>query len=111
MEMIVECACDQCGNPVMKPVPIKIQDPPPISTNTCDCCGHETDVFRMDRFQWELGLRSQIGRLCSAAEMKQMRLNPRKFVLETLNPKMVAAGKPELEVDSATTPITVREKV
>ena len=83
MEMIVECACEQCGNAVMKPIPIQY---PLTSANQCDCCGYETDLFRMDRFQWEAGLRSQIDRLCSAAELKQMRLDPLKFVREVLNP-------------------------
>ena len=112
MEMIVEKACEECGELIMKPAIIPINSSSHVkAANECDICKHLTDVPRMARFQWSLRLRSLVNRLCSHEELKELRLDPSKFINTTLNARLLAKGKPEVVLDTTTMPITLCEKV
>lgn len=110
METIIEYGCQQCGAQIMKPT-----IPPPYNacsqaTTKCDECGYETDVFKMYGFQCSDQIHSSLHRFCTRDELKQLRLNPKNFI-PTLNGKLAAGGKQELEVDTTTEPPTVRKKL
>ena len=112
MENVVEHGCKQCGGKIMKPslVPFLLGAPPKPSATTCEECGYETDASKMCGFQCSHQIHSSLHRLCTAGQLKQCRLDPRKFIA-TLNSELVANGKKELEVDATTKPPTVREKL
>lgn len=110
MDMIVEYACEKCGTQILKsdPIPLSSQTMPP--GNKCNDCGFVTDISRVARFQWSPQLRSSIGRLCTTAEMNELRRAPQPFLLGTLNDKLIAAGTHPLEIDSTSKPVTIRQK-
>jgi len=91
--------------------PLVLDMPPRPSATTCKECGYETtDASKMCGFQCSHQIHSSLHRLCTSDELKQCRLDPKKFIA-TFNSKLVANGKKELEVDTTTKPPTVREKL
>jgi predicted RNA-binding Zn-ribbon protein involved in translation (DUF1610 family) len=111
MNMMIEYGCGNCGNRIFRIDPLPLHPSRTIdAANKCDECGFLTDIFHAARFQWVPQLRSTVGRLCTHAEMKELRRDPSNFVLSTLNAKLAAAERHGVEIDSTSTPMTIREK-
>lgn len=111
MNMLTEYGCEKCGAPILKTDPVRIDGlvTPPVS-NMCDDCGHVTDIFRVKRFQWSAQLQSEVNRLCTYKQIKELRLNPQLFIDGILNKMLAAAGKRTVEVDASLTPSVIQFK-
>jgi hypothetical protein len=110
MKMVIEYACEKCGAPLMKPATQTLSVASPKAGNSCDECGHVTDVANMARFQWPPSLKSMVDKLCNPLERKQLRLDPEEFVSRVLISKLRALAKPPVELDATTVPVTIRFK-
>jgi DNA-directed RNA polymerase subunit RPC12/RpoP len=110
MDNITEYGCAQCGAQIMKPsLKPLASNHTPRSATKCDECGYVTDALKMRGFQCSTRIQSVLRQLCTADEIKQLRLHPNDSALSILNAKLIAKGKPALEV-ATTTPPTIREK-
>lgn len=87
----------------MKPV----QGMGKVPAHICAECEHPNNVFEMTGFQCSTRIISWLNDLCTPEDFKQLRLNPSNFVLTKLNAKLITLGKPILDVDMATKPITI----
>jgi len=110
MKMVTEYACEHCGAQLLKPAPELRGITPGKAGNSCEECGHSTDLGKMARFQWPPSLKAMVDRLCNPLERKQLRLDPEGFVSNQLHSKLRALGKPPIEVEPGSTPITIRFK-
>jgi hypothetical protein len=111
MKMIIEYACERCGAQLMKAPPELGGAIARKAGSSCSECGHSTDPANMARFQWPPSLKTMVDRLCNPVERKQLRLNPTEFVANQLHSKLRALGKPAVEIDASSTPLTIRFKV
>ena len=110
MKMFVEHACENCGAELIKRAALKVDDAPPKAADSCDECGHVTHFTNTARFQWPPSLKSMVDRLCNPVERRKLRLAPEEFVAKQLHAKLRALGKPPVEIDTSSTPITIRFK-
>ena len=110
MKLVTEYACEHCGAQLMKPAANTAGASTPKPGNRCDECGHTTDFGKTARFQWPPSLKAMVDRLCNPVERKQLRLHPAEFVANQLHAKLRALGKPPVEIDASTTPLTIRFK-
>ena len=111
MKMIIEYACEQCGAQLLTAAPELRSGVTRKADTSCAECGHVTAPANMARFQWPPSLKTMVDRLCNPVERKQLRLNPAEFVANQLHSKLRALGKPAVEVDASSTPLTIRFKV
>ncbi len=111
MDDIMEHGCEHCGGQILKPAPkLLIPGVQDRAGTKCDACGHVTPLPRVRGFQCSQRLLASLHHLCTEDELKQLRLIPTQY-LWTLNKKLVSAGKPALEVDTSTYPLTLIEAV
>ena len=111
MAIIVENACEKCGGPIMQPVTAVLgPDTANKRANKCDACGHTTNPVLSQRFQWSSQLKSVVDSVCTVNEQRHLRRDANEFINGILNAKLKKIGKPQIEIDATTTPITLREK-